>query len=151
MATIRNGRISTTFKYAKISGVPELYLESLEREYSDQDLQSVASVSSSASTRAAQELRKISRAEGCFVTKQPGYYLERAHWVNALRKDATLKLEVVRLVKIHSQSSNEIEKFFDSGNLPQRLRYRSPQVLARCTLQPRSSSVNCVSGCFASH
>ena len=104
MATIRNGRISTTttFKYAKISGVPELSLGSLEREYSDQDLQSVASVSSSASTRAAQERRKISRGEGCFITKQPGYYLEKAHWVNAVQKDATLKFEVVRLVKIHS-------------------------------------------------
>lgn len=96
MATIRNGRISTTFKYAKISGIPELSLGSLEREYSDQDLHSVASVSSSASTRAVKERRKISRGEGCFITKQPGYYLERAHWVNAVRKDATLKFEVVR-------------------------------------------------------
>ena len=150
MATIRNGRISTTFKYAKISGVPELSLGSLEREYSDQDLQSVASVSSSASTRAVQEGRKISRGEGCFITKQRGYYLERAHWVNAVRKDAMLKFEVVRLVKIHSQSSNDIKKF-DTGNLPQRLRYCSPKVLARYALQPHSSSVNCVSGCVASH
>lgn len=96
MATIRNGRNSTTFKYPKISGIPELSLGSLEREYSDQDLHSVASVSSSASTRAVKERKKISRGEGCFITKQPGYYLERAHWVNAVRKDTTLKFEVVR-------------------------------------------------------
>ncbi|PPQ88808.1 hypothetical protein CVT25_010459, partial [Psilocybe cyanescens] len=94
MATIRNGRISTTFKYAKIIGVSELSLESLDREYSDKDLQSVASVSSAASMKAAQERRKISPAEGCFITKQPGYHLERAHWVNAVRKDASLKFEV---------------------------------------------------------
>ncbi|KXN85511.1 hypothetical protein AN958_11236 [Leucoagaricus sp. SymC.cos] len=99
MATIRNGRISTTFKYTKIIGVPDLSLESLEREYSDKDLQSVASVSSSASTRAAQERRKISRAEGCFITKQPGYHLERVHWVNAVRKDAMLKFEVETLLR----------------------------------------------------
>ncbi|KDR66036.1 hypothetical protein GALMADRAFT_232746 [Galerina marginata CBS 339.88] len=94
MSTIRNGRISTTSKYAKVIGVPELSLESLEREYSDDDLHSVASVSSSASTRAAEERRKISRAEGCFITKQPGYHLVRAHWVKTVQKDARLKFEV---------------------------------------------------------
>lgn len=129
MATIRNGRISTTFKYAKIIGVSELSLESLDREYSDKDLQSVASVSSAASMKAAQERRKISPAEGCFITKQPGYHLERAHWVNAVRKDASLKFEVVRLMNSFPVFEH-VEKFLDSGNPPQRLGYCSPKVLA---------------------
>ncbi|KDR80413.1 hypothetical protein GALMADRAFT_1196707 [Galerina marginata CBS 339.88] len=117
MATIRNGKISTTFKYVKIVGIPDLSLEPLEREYSDSELQSVASVSSSTSARAANERRKISRAEGCFITKQPGYHLERAHWVNVVRKNARLKYEVVRLKKIHFQSSLNLKHSSIQENL----------------------------------
>lgn len=101
MATIRNDRISTTFKYAKIFGIPEFSLEPMEHAYSDEDLKSVVSVSSSAGTKAAQERRKISRKEGCFITKQTGYHLKRAHWVNAVRKDTRLKYNVeIFLVKL---------------------------------------------------
>lgn len=60
MATIRNGRISTTFEYARIIGVPDFFSEPLEHVYSDKDLQSVASVLNSASARAARKRRKIS-------------------------------------------------------------------------------------------
>src|ERR1700678_1116014 len=109
MSIVRNGRISTTFKYAKISGVPELSLLSLDRKYSDESYQPTVSGSSAAS--GAEERRKISRAEGCFITKQPGFHLEKAHWVNAVRKNARLKFEVVRLMKIHRQSSNMVKIF----------------------------------------
>ena len=144
--TICNGRISTTFKYAAITGVPALSLEPLECEYSDNDLQSVASVSSSASTRAVQERRKISRAEGCFITKQPGYHLERAHWVNAVRKDAMLKFEVVRLMRIRFQSSNMLKSpsiqeslLRDLGIVRQKFLLDAPS-----NLTPRQSAVSWV-------
>ncbi|KDR82024.1 hypothetical protein GALMADRAFT_135401 [Galerina marginata CBS 339.88] len=91
MATIRNNRISTTLKDTTIVDVPEL---SLGAVYSDRDLQSVASESGSASTRAVREHRKISRAEGCFITKRPAFYLEKAYWVNAVRKNAALRLQI---------------------------------------------------------
>ncbi|KAF9562950.1 hypothetical protein CPC08DRAFT_706276 [Agrocybe pediades] len=94
MSTIRNGRISSKFKYVKVEGIPELGLEPLEREYSDDDYLSVASDSSFASTTAVKERRKISRAEGCFITKESGYALKKAHWVNPVGNDATLKYEV---------------------------------------------------------
>jgi predicted DNA-binding protein (MmcQ/YjbR family) len=50
---------------------------------------------------AAEEHRKISRTEGCFITKLPGFHLEKSHWVNAVLKNTPLKFEVVRFMKIH--------------------------------------------------
>jgi hypothetical protein len=124
MSIVRNGRISTTFKYAKISGVPELSLLSLDREYSDGSYQPTVSGSSAAS--GAEERRKISRAEGCFITKQPGFHLEKAHWVNAVRKNALLKYEVVRtVIEYPSPVFKHVDKLFDLGNLPQRFTYCS--------------------------
>lgn len=94
MATIRNGSISTSFKYVKINNV--------EREYSDEVTSVAPSVSSSgASAKSRYERKKnISRSEGCFITKQTGWHLEMAHWVNAVRGDDKKKLqaEVVRLM-----------------------------------------------------
>jgi hypothetical protein len=40
MATIRNGKISTTFKYVKVGCIPELALGAVDREYSDGSYQS---------------------------------------------------------------------------------------------------------------
>jgi hypothetical protein len=41
----------------------------------------------------------------CFITKQPGFHLEKAHWVNAVRKNPMLKLDMVRFSKSIFQSS----------------------------------------------
>ncbi|KAF9553431.1 hypothetical protein CPC08DRAFT_767543 [Agrocybe pediades] len=96
MATIRKSRISTSFKYHTAQAIPEFSLERLEWSGSDDDLKSVVS-HSSISSRGRNEATKIPLTEGCFVTKQTGYYLEKAHWVNPVRKNAQLKYEVVRL------------------------------------------------------
>ena len=61
-----------------------------------------------------------------------------------MRKDPMLKFEVARSMKVHSQSSNNVETFLDSGNLPQRLWYRSSKVLAWCTVTPRQLAVSLV-------
>lgn len=92
MATIRDGKISTTFKYVKVRNVPELALGAVDREYSDGSYQ--PTVSGSSVTSGAEERRQISRAEECFITKRPGFYLKKAHWVNAVRKNVWLKKNV---------------------------------------------------------
>jgi len=55
---------------------------------------SVASDTTSSSTIRT-ESRKISRAEPCFVTKQPSYSLEKVHFVNVVRKNKLLKVDIV--------------------------------------------------------
>lgn len=86
MATIRNGRISTTINYNKIKAIPDLGLPALVRPHSG-GVPSVSSVTS--------ESRKISPAEPCFITKQHAYGLEMAHFVNPVRRGAVLKGDVV--------------------------------------------------------
>ena len=76
----------------------------MDCEYSDGNYQST--VSGSSVTSGAEERRKISRAEECFITKRPGFYLKKAHWVNPVRKNVWLKKNVVRLMEIHLQFSN---------------------------------------------
>ncbi|KAF4621997.1 hypothetical protein D9613_009562 [Agrocybe pediades] len=98
MATIRKSRIATSFKYHTAQAIPEFSLERLEWSGSDDDLKSVVS-HSSISSRGRNEATKIPLTEGCFVTKQTGYYLEKAHWVNPVRKNAQLKYEVELLLK----------------------------------------------------
>jgi len=92
MATIREGKISTTFNYNKVVEVPELGLPALFRVHSC-GVPSVASITTSSSVRT--ESRKISRAEPCFITKQPSYSLAKAHFVNAVRKNKLLKVDIV--------------------------------------------------------
>ena len=89
MATIRNGRISTSFNHNKIKVIPELGLPALNRSHSA----TVASVSSV--TSSLRETREMSKAEPCFITRQNGYSLEKAHLVNAVRNNPTLKSEIV--------------------------------------------------------
>lgn len=90
MATIRDGKISTTFNYNKIRAVPELDLPALVRPHSG-GAPSVSSISTSIRS----ESRKIGREESCFITKGHAYSLERAHFVNAVRRDENLKADVV--------------------------------------------------------
>ncbi|KAF9553434.1 hypothetical protein CPC08DRAFT_822306 [Agrocybe pediades] len=97
MTTIHNGRISTTSKYHSVPAIPEFSLESLEYHYSDDDLQSVES-HLSLSSRGRAERNKIPRTEGCLVTKQTGYHLEKAHWVNPVRKDPQIQYEVEQIL-----------------------------------------------------
>jgi hypothetical protein len=94
MATIRDCKISTTFNYNKVKEVPELNLPALVRVHSC-GVPSVASVTTSSSVTGRSESRKISRAEPCFVTKQPSYCLQRVHFVNVVRKDKLLKIDIV--------------------------------------------------------
>jgi hypothetical protein len=92
MATIRDGRISTTFNYNKIKAIPELGLLALTRTHSG----GVPSVHASSITSSIRmESRTISRVEPCFVTKQHTYSVERAHFVNAVRHDEVVKTDVV--------------------------------------------------------
>ena len=121
MATIRNGRISTTFKYNKISGVPELSLPPLDREYSEGTGSYQSTVSGSSAASETEEHRKISRAEGCFITKQPGFHLQKVYWVNAVQKNKVLKFEVVQLSK--KSISGVPNALTNLGNLPQRFKY----------------------------
>jgi hypothetical protein len=90
MATIREGKISTTFNYNKIKVVPELDLPALVRSHSG-GAPSVSSISTSIRS----ESRKIGREESCFITKGHAYSLEKAHFVNAVRRDENLKADVV--------------------------------------------------------
>jgi hypothetical protein len=99
MATIRNGRISTTFNYNKIKEIPNLGLPALVRPHSA-GVPSVSSVTSSVKS----ENRKISRAEPCFITKQHAYSLEMAHFVNAVRHDTALKGDVVSPLPSNARS-----------------------------------------------
>ena len=92
MATIRDGRISTTFNYNKIKAIPELGLPALKRQHSA-DIPSVSSVVSSTADRT--EDRKVNRAEPCLITKQHGYSLELAHFINAVRRDPDEKYRIV--------------------------------------------------------
>jgi len=94
MATIRNGRISTTFPYNKVHGIPELDLDDLDCDHSAGAPASIASASP-ASTTARAERRNIGRAEPCFITKQTAYSHVKAHWVNAVRNDKRMKFSVV--------------------------------------------------------
>jgi len=92
MATICDGRISTTFNYNKIKVIPELSLLALTRTHSG-GIPSVHASSITSSIR--MESQTISRAEPCFVTKQHTYSVERAHFVNAVCHDEVVKTDVV--------------------------------------------------------
>jgi len=94
MATIRNGRISTTLPYIKVYGIPELDLGDLDCAHSAGTAVTDGS-DSDASTTARAERKNISRAEPCFITKQTAYSHKKAHWVNAVRNDKRKKFEVV--------------------------------------------------------
>jgi hypothetical protein len=83
MATIRDGTISTTFNHKKIKAIPELNLPALTRPHPG----GAPSVSSSIRN----ETRNIGRDEPCFITKQYGYGLEKAHFINAVDRDKSLK------------------------------------------------------------
>ncbi|KAF9557061.1 hypothetical protein CPC08DRAFT_820108 [Agrocybe pediades] len=106
MAIIRNNKISTNFKYVRIGSNEDLSLPAIEHEYSvgtKATIESESAISSRPSEtqeernekrKRKEERRKIRRSEGCFITKQPGFSLENAHWVNAVRKDASRKKQV---------------------------------------------------------
>jgi hypothetical protein len=91
MATIRDGEISTTFNYRKIKAIPELGLPALIRTHSA----GVPSVSSSVASSTRSASKKIKRDEPCLVTKQYGYGLGKAHFINAVRRDKSLKWDLV--------------------------------------------------------
>ena len=92
MALIYGDKLSTSFAYSKMEAVADFGVDALVRNHSP-GLASQAS--SNASTTHRQTRRNIDRSEPCFITKRPSYTLERAHWVNAVRKDRGLKANVV--------------------------------------------------------
>lgn len=89
MATIRNGRISTTTHYKDVKAIPELGLPALVRTYSG----GAPSISSDSDTSSTNET--INPAEPCFITKGHSYALKMAHFVNASQHDAAQEGDVV--------------------------------------------------------
>ncbi|KAF8800097.1 hypothetical protein BYT27DRAFT_7200604 [Phlegmacium glaucopus] len=91
-----NRKLSTTFAYNKVVAVHEFDVAELVRDHS---AGAPSQASSDASTTARETRRNISRAECCFITKRPSYTLERAHWVNAVRKDPSRKRTIEEFLK----------------------------------------------------
>ncbi|KAF4612532.1 hypothetical protein D9613_012775 [Agrocybe pediades] len=71
MATIYNDRITAPLKWIEIDESDKLPLEDLQRECSEREY----------SDGTNKRRNKISPAEGCFITKQPGCLLENVYWV----------------------------------------------------------------------
>ncbi|KAF9560008.1 hypothetical protein CPC08DRAFT_708343 [Agrocybe pediades] len=81
MATIDNDRITAPLKWIEIGENDKLPLEAFERECSE---------------GSNEEDARISSAEGCFITKQPGCLLENVYWV---KPDARQRYKVVRYIQ----------------------------------------------------
>ncbi|KAF6751357.1 hypothetical protein DFP72DRAFT_1071557 [Ephemerocybe angulata] len=88
MATFRmtegGVRLSTTFAYKKVKAIPDLGLHALQRDHS----------SDAAGTQTDQPDSEERTNESCFVTKRPCYTLERAHFINAVKKRSDEKTKV---------------------------------------------------------
>lgn len=129
---ICNGRISTRSKYVEIIGVPELSLEPLEREYSDGDLQSIASVSGPANSTAARNKGRSAKQKVA-LSPNDRFHLAKAYLVKHVRKNSRLKLVGVRFKgkKSFAQSSlNMLTNPPDVGRSSQEIEYCSQGFLA---------------------
>lgn len=94
MSTIRDGRISTVFTYSRVKAIPQLHLQSLHRVHSAGSI----SVASTASCTPSEKVQRehIRADEPCFITKTPGYALQKVHLVNVVRKNKPERARVVR-------------------------------------------------------
>ncbi|KAJ3502972.1 hypothetical protein NLJ89_g8640 [Agrocybe chaxingu] len=93
----RSARISTTFTYNRVKEIASLNLPALHRTHSAGDA-SVASTTPSCTTSEKEERLHISADEPCFITRKPGYALQKAHWINAVRKNPPEKVAVERFL-----------------------------------------------------
>ena len=80
--------------YNRVKAIPELGLLDLHREHSA-GATSIASINPSVTKSEKLGISGIPLHEPCFVTKRPGYSLEKVHLVNAARKDKAMKKAVV--------------------------------------------------------
>lgn len=88
----KSSRLTTSYNFSKIEAVPAWGLGAIVRAPHSTG---AASIASSTSRTAAATRRNIDRSEPCFVTGRASYTHERAHWVNAVRKNPTRKRKVV--------------------------------------------------------
>ncbi|KAF8905193.1 hypothetical protein CPB84DRAFT_1771822 [Gymnopilus junonius] len=96
MSTVReysgpaSARISTTSPYIRVKAIPGLNLPALHRVHSA-GAASVSSTNLSCTPSEKEEHQHIPPEEPCFITKRPGYGLQKTHLVNAVRKRPTDK------------------------------------------------------------
>ena len=85
-----NKRLTTSYSFYKLPAVAHWNTLAITPAPHSNGASSVSSVSTKS------RARNIDREEPCFITKSVSYTHERAHWVNAVRKDSVLKEQVVR-------------------------------------------------------
>ena len=83
-------RLTTSYSFPKLPAVGRWNTLAITPAPHSNGASSVSSVSTKS------RARNIDREEPCFITKSVSYTHERAHWVNAVRKDSVLKEQVVR-------------------------------------------------------
>ncbi|KAJ3499108.1 hypothetical protein NLJ89_g10134 [Agrocybe chaxingu] len=93
-----NPKLSTSFSPCKLHEVESWQAEAYFPPPHSIGHQSVKTAASTASSwGSGHQTRNVARDEPCFVTKDLAYVLQRAHWVNAVRRDADRKAHIVTL------------------------------------------------------
>ena len=87
-------RLATNHPFSKLVEVTKWGVDPILRAPHSLGAASVASTTTR--TRST----PIKRDEPCFITKSSSYAHEKAHWVNAVRNNATLKREIVGGLKL---------------------------------------------------
>jgi len=92
-----DGRVLTTkLNFAKIEALQDHGYNLEEVTHATHSLNGTTTAPTTATSATGKVVKRaIKRTEPCFITKRSAIWHQRAHWVNAVRNNATLKRTIV--------------------------------------------------------